>query len=168
MSEVTSIELLLDPATEAAVRAEWEALAAAGLSSMAAHTSESNRPHITLLARNGPVEIGGGIGKRMLPLPITLGAPVLFGSGERRVLARSVIPSARLLALHAEVHSSVGDGVDLPHTAPEEWMPHVTLARRARSESLPTALALIGQELHGFALGLRRWDAVARTVTDLG
>ena len=45
---VQSVELLLDPDTEAAVRSSWDALAAVDLPSLASNTAESNRPHVTL------------------------------------------------------------------------------------------------------------------------
>jgi 2'-5' RNA ligase len=156
-----------DAATEAAVRAEWDALAAAGLSSAGAHTGASNRPHVTLLVRTSLSAIDAAPLLRE-PVPLVLGAPVLFGAGERRVLARAVVPSARLLGLHADLHAVAGAGDDVPHTAPGEWTPHVTLARRLRTADLERALALVGGEVHGFAASLRRWDAASATVTDLG
>ena len=167
MSEVVSIELLLDEATEAAVRAEWDALAAAGLSSLAAHTAASNRPHITLIARTSAVLPSVRTAARARPLALTLGAPVLFGTGERRVLARSVIPTAPLLALHRATHDAAGPGEDLPHTLPGSWTPHVTLARRVSEASVWHALSLVGGELSGMAGGMRRWDAASRTVEAL-
>ena len=178
---VVTVELLLDEATERAVRAEWQALAAAGLSSLAAHTAPSNRPHVTLLVRP---ELGPFAVTERAAFPVVLGAPLLFGSGDRRVLARSVLPSRELLELHAAVHAAAGPGAprvgsgndapragsggDAPHTAPGEWMPHVTLARRLKVADLEQALPLLGGELHGRALSLRRWDAASATVTDLG
>jgi len=187
---VVTVELLLDEATERAVRAEWQALAAAGLSSLAAHTAPSNRPHVTLLVRP---ELGPFAVTERAAFPVVLGAPLLFGSGDRRVLARSVLPSRELLELHAAVHAAAGPGAprvgsgndapragsggdapragsggDAPHTAPGEWMPHVTLARRLKVADLERALPLLGGELHGRALSLRRWDAASATVTDLG
>ncbi|PPF78709.1 hypothetical protein C5B96_14315 [Subtercola sp. Z020] len=45
-----SLELLLDAATDARIRAEWTALVDADLPSQARHTGASNAPHITLLA----------------------------------------------------------------------------------------------------------------------
>lgn len=148
------------------MRAEWHALAEAGLSSLARHPGESNRPHVTLLVRERlsavVVDPGRSFG-------VTLGAPLLFGSGDRRVLARSVVPTRELLALHCAVHALAGPGEDAAHTAPGAWTPHVTLARRLRVADLPQALAVIGEEeLPGRALGLRRWDAASATVTDLG
>src|SRR3954469_22494976 len=100
MSQIVSIELLLDADTEGRVRLEWEALAAAGLPSLASHTAPSNRPHITLLVRPelAPLELDDLVAS--LPMPLALGGPMLFGVGERRVLVRSVVPSEALVALH--------------------------------------------------------------------
>jgi hypothetical protein len=193
MAAVVSVEAVFGAAVEAAVRAEWEALAAAGMSSLAGHTSASNAPHLTLAVR--PAE--GGFGPfalpeavaAALPLPVVLGAPMLFGAGERRVLVRSVLPTAGLLALHAAVHAHLAataraetpagagagvdagagtDGVqDAPHTRPGEWTPHVTLARRIRLEQVPAALALLGGDIAGEIVGLRHWNAETATVTPL-
>lgn len=167
MRQVVSIELLLDAATDAGVRQEWEVLAGAGLPSLASHTAPSNRPHITMLVRTElePFEAADLVA--MLPLPLTLGGPTLFGTGEQRVLVRSVVPTTELLALHAAVHARVGPGDDARHTRPGEWMPHVTLARRLRLGDLPAAVPLIGDELRGEVAGIRRWDAASATVTDL-
>lgn len=164
---IVSLELLLDGRTEAAVRDEWAALAASGLSSLAAHTAPSNRPHITLVVRTRIAAFEtDGIGRR-LPLPVTLGAPVLFGTGDRRVLARSVVPSPALVDLHRDLHGALGAGDDAAHTTPGAWVPHVTLARRLRLADLATALPLVGGELDGTVTALRRWDAATRTVTHL-
>lgn len=164
---VSSLELTFDAALDAAVRAEWEALRAAGFSSLAAHTAPSNRPHVTLLARLhlGTFDAAGLAG--LLPLPVALGAPLLFGSGDRRVLARSVVPSRALVALHTAVQAVAGAGEDLPHTADGQWLPHVSLARRIRIEQLAAALPLLGDELRGTITGLRRWDAAEKLVTEL-
>lgn len=167
LRSASSVELLLDPDAEAAVRAEWDALAAMGLSSLAGHTSASNRPHLTLVARiDLPAprpRLFAGIGS----FPVTLGAPLLFGTGERRVLARSVVPTAELLDLRARVHAAVGPGEDAPHTGPGEWMPHVALARRLRVADLPAALDLLGGDIRGRAAIVRHWHAADAVVTDV-
>ena len=150
------------------MRAEWEALAAAGLSSLAAHTEASNRPHITLLVRSELAAFDPAAITARPPWEVRLGAPVLFGAGDRRVLARSVVPSRELLALHEAVHGAAGAGDDAPHTAPGAWTPHVTLARRVRTADLERALGTVGGDLRGTARAVRRWDAAARTVTALG
>ncbi|MDO9354856.1 MAG: 2'-5' RNA ligase family protein [Solirubrobacteraceae bacterium] len=163
-----SIELLLDPDAEAAVRAEWDALAALGVSSLAHHTSASNRPHVTLLVRTelGPFDAHALLERS--PISITLSAPLLFGAGDRRVLARSIVPTAELLDIHAAMHAVAGPGDDAPHTTSGNWTPHVSLARRLRVVDLPAALEHVGGEIHGRAEGLRRWDPMTATVTDLG
>lgn len=122
---------------------------------------------MTLLVRTSltPFDASPLLGRAF---PVTLGAPVLFGASERRVLARAVVPSAELLALHAGVHAAAGPGEDAAHTVPGEWSPHVTLARRMPLTDLARALACVGGELHGHAASLRRWDAASATVTDLG
>ncbi|WP_314650489.1 2'-5' RNA ligase family protein [uncultured Microbacterium sp.] len=163
----SSIELLLDPAAEAAVRAEWEALAGRGMSSLARHTSPTNRPHLTLLARVDLGDLAPDALEPVAPVPLTLGAPVLFGAGDRRVLARSVVATPELLALHASAHRAAGAGADAPHTAPGEWTPHVTLARRLRLADLEAALDLVGGDIAAEGVGVRRWDPVTATVTML-
>ncbi|MFS0911275.1 2'-5' RNA ligase family protein [Microbacterium sp. 179-I 3D2 NHS] len=165
---ITSIELLLDSETEAAVRAEWDALAAKGMSSLASHVSASNRPHVTLLVRHDLPAFDARALVERSSFPITLSSPLLFGGGERRVLARSVVPTAELLDLHAGVHAAAGRGDDAPHTTPGEWTPHVTLARRLRLVDLEAALEHVGGEIHGRAVGLRRWDSATATVTEWG
>jgi hypothetical protein len=165
---IVSIELLLDEATERAVRAEWQRLAEAGLSSMAAHTASSNRPHLTLLVRATLPALAFDAILERRAFAVVLGAPLLFGVGDRRVLARSVIPSQELLDLHAGVHALAGPGDDAPHTAVGAWTPHVTLARRMKLTDAATALPLIGGDLHGRASGLRRWDSARQLVTPLG
>ncbi|WP_295789821.1 2'-5' RNA ligase family protein [uncultured Microbacterium sp.] len=171
MTDVVSLELLLDDQADAAVRAVWQALARAGLPSQAQHKGESNRPHVTMLVRAGLGPIGGEHLAPLFPLPVTLGAPLLFGSGRTRVIARSVVPTAALLSLHARVHETAGPGGDADHTRPGAWTPHVTLARRVPIDRVGEALAVWSeagaQDLTAHAVGLRRWDAASRTVTDL-
>ncbi|MGJ0389881.1 2'-5' RNA ligase family protein [Microbacterium sp. CGR1] len=163
----SSIELLLDPAADAAVRAEWDALAARGLSSLAGHTSASNRPHITLVARVGLPTVDPDALASIPSFPITLGAPLLFGTGERRVLARSIVPTSELIGLRETILAAVRPGDDAPHTAPGEWMPHVALARRLRVADLAVALDLVEGDIHGRAHSVRHWDPATALVSPL-
>ena len=167
MSELVSVELLFDPVTEELVRADWQRLAGAGLSSMGANRSPSNRPHLTLLVRPQLDHLDVAKAAAALPIAVRLAEPVVFRHGERAVLARSVVAGDALRELHRDVHDSAGTGADAPHTAPGAWTPHVTLARRLRIESLPEAMALLGGEHAGHATALRRWDAATSTVTPL-
>ena len=167
MAALSSIDLTFDDATEAALRGEWDALERAGFSSLGAHTASTNRPHLTLVAGR-PLELLSDPSAAALPLAVTIGAPVLFGSGDRRVLARLVTPTRALLELHAAVHASVRPESLVAHSNPGAWVAHVTLARRIRLDDLARALDLLGDDIAGEATALRLWNAVERTVTPLG
>ena len=159
-----SVELLLDPAADAAVRAEWAALAAAGLPSLANHRSPTNRPHVTLTAaaRIDPAADGdlAALAER-LPIPCLLGALVVFGRGTV-TLVRSVVPSADLLDFHRVLSDSVAPHLPsgaYPHTEPGHWTAHVTLCRRLPADRLPAALDVVApQSIEGEFAALRRWD----------
>ncbi|MGN6325337.1 2'-5' RNA ligase family protein [Pseudolysinimonas sp.] len=159
---IQSLELILDEDADAAIRAEWEALAAAGLPSQALHRGVSNRPHVTLLVR-AALPLPGSV--EGIPLPLVLGSPIVLGVGERRTIARLVVPSRELLELHRELHDAVGPGDDAPHSTPGELTPHVTLARRVPLADVGRAVALVGAELRATAVGLRHWNADTRVVT---
>ena len=172
---VVSLELLLDADLERRIRAEWQALADARFSSLAAHTAPSNRPHITVVVRPSIPQLTREQLSEVISLPLQLeiGDAILFGGGERRVLARSVVPSPQLLDFHAALHKLIGDGdEDAPHTRPGDWVPHITLARRIRQADIPQALRLIDDADSSsftppFATALRRWDAESATITEL-
>lgn len=171
MTDVVSLELVFDDDTDAAVRSEWEALADAGLPSQSHHKGESNRPHTTLLVRSALRDIAASELDGALPVPLTLGAPLLFGTGRSRVIARSVVPTTDLLALHSRVHELAGPGDDVDHTRPGAWTAHVTLARRVPLDRVGDALEVLaaagGADLAARAVGIRRWDAATRTVSSI-
>jgi 2'-5' RNA ligase len=166
VAALSSIDLTFDESTETAVRGEWDALERAGFSSLGAHTATTNRPHLTLVAA-APLELLRRPTTPPLPLAVTLGAPVLFGSGDRRVLARLVAPTAVLLDLQSTVHAAVRPESLVAHSHPGAWIPHVTLARRIRLDDLARALELLGDDIVGEATALRLWNAAERTVTPL-
>jgi 2'-5' RNA ligase len=169
-----SVELLLDPDTDQAVRRVWQDLAEAGLPSQAAHRAPSNRPHVTMTvaaAIDGAVDAELSDVAAALPVPCRLGAPLVFGRGPF-ILTRLVVPSAGLLDLHAQVHRicllHMPSG-PFAHAAPGSWTPHVTVARRLDGAALERAVALAGgPTLDGAFVGLRRWDGDARTEFALG
>jgi 2'-5' RNA ligase len=167
MAALSSIDLTFDDATEKAVRVEWDALERAGFSSLAAHTAESNRPHLTLVVGT-PLELVDHPAGGVLPLPVTIGAPVLFGSGDRRVLARLITPTSALLDLQASLYASVRHEGLVAHSRPGSWVAHVTLARRIRLDDLASALELLGDDIEAQATGMRLWNAAERTATPLG
>ncbi|BBY67419.1 2'-5' RNA ligase family protein [Mycolicibacterium helvum] len=164
-----SIELLIDQRADTAVRQMWHALADGGLPSRHRVPSGTRRPHITLVAAEriapGIDRVLGGLAEE-LPLPVVLGAPLVFGT-DRLTLARLVVGSAALLALHDEVY-----GLCRPfafnvfaHSAPGRWTPHITLGRRFTPAQVGEALAAvdgIAADIRASIVGLRRWDGDAK------
>lgn len=163
---VHSVELLFDAETELAVRGVWDELARHGVRSLSGHRSPMNRPHVTLTVAAG-IDVGADDALRPLldvfPLGCVIGAPMVFGGGRSVTLVRLLVPSRELLALHSEVHRvclpHTSEGV-LPHSDPDRWTPHVTLARRVPVEELPTVFALRGvsRDIEATAVGLRHWN----------
>ena len=162
---VHSIELVFDGVTEAAIRRIWADLAAAGIPSQA----PASRPHLTLAVADRIAPDVDALLKpvaQRLPLGCAVGAVVLFGRSDA-VLARLVVPTAELLALHAEVHRLCGPYMvsgPKPNSLPGQWTGHVTLARRVGGAQLGRALRIAGRpsEIHGTVAGLRRWDGTNR------
>jgi 2'-5' RNA ligase len=159
-----SVEALLDAATTAEVRREWELLAAAGLPSQAGHAGPTNAPHVTLsVASAVPDFVERRLGERVaghLPLPVRLGGLVVLGS-RRFVLARLVVPDAGLLALHGAVAEAMVACPDVPEPVRTgRWTPHVTLARGLGSRQVGEALATLGRTrpVDGAVVSVRRWD----------
>lgn len=179
---VQSIELLLDEEAEAALRASWTALADAGLPSLATHTGNSNRPHVTVAVTDAsgfeaaePAlrAVFEGWDLARTGLAAVVGSPVLFGGHRQRwVLARQLVPSRPLLTLHSAVHRALQLHVpDVPlveQTLADAWTPHVTLARRMPAERLAEALSATDVEPIPLRFrSARLWDSVEKTVTPL-
>jgi hypothetical protein len=162
---VHSVELVFDPDTEAAIRHIWDELRDAGIPSQA----PASRPHVTLTVaeRMDPAvdALLASLAGRF-PLRCVVGAPLLFGRSAV-ILTRLVVPTAELLAVHAEVHR-----LCLPHlepgpmanSLPGHWTGHVTMARRVGPGHLARALRIAGRppEISGSFAGLRRWDGKAK------
>jgi 2'-5' RNA ligase superfamily len=178
---VQSIELLLDPDSENAVRAEWDALASVDLPSLATQHAETNRPHVTLAVADAGLE-GAEEGLRAVfrgweltteGVAGIVGSPVLFGGHRGRwVLARQVVPSRPLLTLHSAVHRALSlqapDVEVVEQTLPDEWTAHVSLARRVPAARVPEALGLIGGDpIPCRFTAARLWDSRPATVTPL-
>ncbi|MGW5311451.1 2'-5' RNA ligase family protein [Nocardia thailandica] len=159
-----SVELLVDPETEAWVRGQWRALAAAGVGRPGTAT---HRPHITVaVAARIPSALDPALaGLDVAPLPVRIGGLLLFGA-HHPILVRAVVPSAGLLALQRRVHDIVAECPGLvENTAPDSWTPHVTLARRVTPEQLGAAVHAVARErdFPGTVVGIRRWDGDTRT-----
>jgi 2'-5' RNA ligase len=168
-----SVELLLDPTSEAAVLREWAGLGEAGLpSEQRVVPSPTHRPHVTLWA--GPLvppEVDTALPALVAGLDLTLLLGSLLVFGPRRgqvVLVRQVVASAALLHLQTRVAERCGVEPD-SHVAPGRWSPHVTLARRVPVERLGEVVATLGQvpDLTATVRVCRRWDGDAKVAWDL-
>ena len=127
---VQSVELLFDPDTDARLRRQWDLLIDAGLPSQGRHRTESNRPHVTIAVAR---EIWPRIEKELSrvafePFPVRIGGVLVFGR-RQAIIARSVVPSDALLALHRAVYSGA-------RAVPRDRGPHrarrLVTARHAR------------------------------------
>lgn len=179
---VQSIELLFDEETEARVRASWDALRDAGLPSLATHTGETNRPHVTVAVTDEgdllpavealrAVFAGWDLAGR--GLAAVIGSPILFGGHRHRwVLARQMVPSRPLLTVHAAVARAVAEAAPdaevHEQTRPDGWTAHVSLARRIPEDRVGEALGVVDAEpIPCRFTGARLWDSVPKTVTPL-
>lgn len=165
-----SVELLLDEASDASLREQWDALAAAGLPSQARHRGASNRPHVTLAARDHidpDVEPALRAVVRALPIRLQLGALTCLGRNPF-VLVRLVVADRALLELQSAVTTVLGDEPGR-FFGPGRWTAHVTLAHRMRPDQVAAALGVLGGvcETTASAVQCRRWDSDARAVWDL-
>jgi 2'-5' RNA ligase len=163
---VHHVDLVLDPAADAAVRAVWAALDEAGLPSLAHHRSPSNRPHTTLaLSRSWPGAEGREVVVRALgalPMTVRLGAPLVFGHGPF-VLALGVVPTQGLITLHRSLAGVLSPARE--HLRPGVWTPHVTLAHRLEATQVGEVLSVVVAAGLPEAVtfdGARHWDAVGR------
>jgi 2'-5' RNA ligase len=162
---VHSLELLLDPHTEAAIRRVWENLSDAGLHSPA----PTSRPHMTLaVADRISPEVDAALRPlaQRFPISCVVGAPMLFGRSPL-ILVRHVVPSTELLSLHAEVARVCLPYLDpgpVPNTLAGQWTPHVTLARRVEPSQLVAVIGRRGvtRDITARVVGLRRWDGNKR------
>lgn len=161
-----SIELVLDPDSDDAVRAAWQALTAADLPSLG--RSGTNSPHVTLAAGDDlPVPEGFDV---PVPTTLRLSGVLLFPAGpDRSVLVRAVVVDAALAAFHATVHRGAPGAVET--SRPGAWSPHITFARRVRDVDLPAAVAALRSAPLPETLavgGVRHWDGETKTVTPVG
>lgn len=158
---VHSIELLFDPDTEATLRGLWAELAGAGIPSQA----PAGRPHVTLAVADRITEDADGLLRPVadrLPLRCAVGASLLLGRSNA-ILARLIVPTRDLLEVQAEVHRRCAEQLvpaPAPNSLPDQWTPHVTLARRVAGPALSRALRIAGRPplLEGSFAGLRRWN----------
>lgn len=162
-----SIELILDSASDAAVREDWATLERAGIPNLSRHSGASNRPHVSLVV--GPSLEDSEelrVAFTVLPISAALTSLVVFGTPPRGlVLSRLVGVSRPLLDLHHRAHALSPKTLPLSH--PGAWTPHVTLGSRLTPTQLGLAVPLVGSVIEASLVGARLWDPASATVTDL-
>ena len=163
-----SVELTLDAAAEAALVAQRDRLAAAGLDRPRRPEPHGQHlPHVTLYAANAiseaaePAlpEIVAGI-----ELTVRIGAVMIFGPRNGRcILVRQVLASMELLELQQRVALACGADPG-SQFGPGRWSPHVTLARHLPIDHVVMAVCVLGSrgELDATITRCRRWDGQRR------
>jgi 2'-5' RNA ligase len=103
----------------------------------------------------------------VLPVELRMSGLLLFPAGPGRfVLARPVVVTAALLALHRALHERAPGAIDL--TLPGRWTPHVTLARRLNAAQVAEALSVLGEPPPtGHCVAARFWNGETKTLTAL-
>jgi 2'-5' RNA ligase superfamily len=168
---VQSVELLLDEASDAAIRAQWDLLGDAGLpTARRSEPSPHHAPHITLWAG----EVLSRAAEEALPglftdldLALRIDALMIFGAQRGSwILVREVLATVSLLELQQRVVQVAGSDDPSGQFGVGRWAPHVTLARGLRSEELGAAADVLGRA-PGKTLTTvrraRRWDGTRRT-----
>jgi hypothetical protein len=148
---VRTVELLPDAELDRAVRAAWARLAALGVPSLAGHPHPTNRPHVTLAAGPDLPDLSVP-----LPIPVTLDGVLRLGRG----LAWRVVPTDAVRRVHEAVWRRMAD--PNPLHAPDAWVPHVSLARRA-----PDGFEFPLDAASGHLVAARSYDTGTRTVIAL-
>nr|WP_262926865.1 2'-5' RNA ligase family protein [Microbacterium sp. MF43] len=131
--------------------------------------SPSNRPHVTMAVREHLDTTALAGVEDLLPVPLELGGLLLFRHSRTVVVARQVVVTTKLLALHRAIADRLGPPEPrYANTGPDRWTPHVTLVRSVTPELLPRVLdAIAAPHIVGHATGLRVWDASAKAITTL-
>lgn len=160
-----SLDLTLDPASDALMRDGWAALTNAGLRSEGERVSDSHRPHLTVLAaaefspellKEAAETLGA-----LLPMELPVSATVVFGRGPF-VVAHLLTPQIRLRAIVEQLRGNAG-------VTETNWVPHLTLSRKVPTGQIGEALqiAVADRPSVFVADALRHWDPNCRTTTTL-
>ena len=143
---VHAVEVFFDSTTEAAIKAVWARLEAAGVPSLATRTHRRHRPHISLSVaeriKTGQLQDAR---ERLAAthLDVTLYSPAIFP--RRGVLYLSVVPTLALLRLHEDVHVALHDSLVAPWDlySVGAWVPHCTLAQELTHAQIVQGIDLL-------------------------
>jgi 2'-5' RNA ligase len=164
-----SVELTLDSSAEAALVAQFDRLAAAGLARpKRPQPHDHHLPHLTLYAADAIPEGAEAVLPGLLTkihLTVHIGALMIFGprNGEC-ILVRQVLASVELLELQQRVAIAC-EADPAGQFGRGRWSPHVTMARRVPTDHIGKALSVLGSrgELDATIARCRRWDGKRRT-----
>ena len=165
-----SVELILEAPIEAAIRGEWDRLAAAGLPSLQRTSAgPEHRPHITLFAADAiSPEIDVALPEVFVGLDLTIRIGPLMVFGRRPgqlILVRAVAASRPLLELQART-AALCRADPVGQFGAGLWFPHITYARRMYHDQIGQAVRVVGADPNYLARvrHCRRWDGSRRTV----
>lgn len=163
-----AVELLLDEASDAAVRDRWRLLAEAGLPSQASHRGATNAPHVTLASAPtiDDAHLGAARGiSELLPVVAPVAGYAVFGGGPFTLVLLLTPPLLLIDATHA-----LARAVEDPRAG--SWVPHVTLGRRMSAPQVGAALETLrtapGALAEVVLASVRRWDPATRTLDRIG
>jgi len=136
-----SVCLLLDEASDRAVRRLWRSLEDAGIPTLLSHTHGRHVPHLTfasLLSYDKPALHAALV--RLPPASETLVRFDALGMFRRSRCWLLPAVTSTLVARQETVAGAVSStGAELHrHYRPGEWLPHLTLAPRLHLRDLPT------------------------------
>jgi 2'-5' RNA ligase len=164
-----SVELTLDPSAEAALVAQWDRLAGAGVAKPQLSGPDGHhRPHLTLYAADAITEPAESALPEIvadIDLTVRVGAVMIFGPRSGKcILVRQVLASVELLQLQQRVALACEADPEGQFGA-GRWSPHITLARRVLSDDVGRAVSVLGShgELDARIQRCRRWDGKRHT-----
>ena len=141
-----SVCLTLDSPAERTVRALWQRLEEAGISTLMSHTHGRHIPHLTLASlRSWDLEsVRHELSERPLELPLDVHFDALGIFRRSRCWLAPAASPALLLGQHTVVDAARRSGADLHrHYEPGQWVPHLTLAPRLHLRDLPVVAARV-------------------------
>jgi 2'-5' RNA ligase len=164
-----SVELTLDPPAQAALVAQWDRLAAAGLTKPKHPEPHGHHlPHITLYAADSIPDAAESVLPEIVAgvsLAVHIGALMIFGPRKGEcILVRQGAASVELLELQQRVALACRADPE-GQFARGRWSPHITLARRIPSDHVGKVVRVLGSrgELDATISRCRRWDGRRRT-----
>lgn len=132
--------LLFAPAHERALRGLWRRVEEAGVPSMTSHTHGRHVPHLSyaVLRSFDVAAVRAGVGALPDRGPLTVHLNAVAAAPRGRVWLVPAASAALVERQQAVADAAAATGADLHrHYLPGRWLPHVSIAPRARLQDLP-------------------------------